>query len=388
MMQRLQGTIQTYAWGSTDFLPALLGQPETGEQQAELWLGAHPSAPSLVADRPLDQLIGEDPEATLGPAVVAEFGPMLPYLLKVLSAAEPLSLQAHPSRAQAEAGFAAEEAAGVDLGAPERTYRDDWPKPEMLCALETTDLLCGFREPRETYDLFERLGVPAAVELVAPLRDGGASELAEVFAQIMRLSGAQLSLVGEVARAAGQLGGDGQIAAELGARYPEDPGVLAALLMNRMTLQRNEAVFLDAGNLHAYVSGSGVEIMANSNNVLRGGLTSKHVNLGELLKILDFTPGFPALVSCVEERSGAWAYQTPASEFALWRLEVSSEVLVPATGTPRVLLVYEGSMSARAATAELGLARGQSAFLSAGEDVELIGDGTAFLAGPGVPDMS
>lgn len=385
-MQRLEGTVKTYAWGSKDFIPALLGRGASGEPQAELWLGAHPSAPSLVDDRWLDQLINENPNATVGARSVAEFGPVLPYLLKVLSAAEPLSLQAHPSRAQAEVGFAAEEAAGVNRDAPERTYQDDWPKPEMLYALEPAELLCGFREPSETYDLFEQLGGPSAIRLVAPLHKGGAAELAEVFARIMRLSGDELGVIAEVGRDSAHLNGDfARTAQELSERYPEDPGVLAALLMNRVTLQPGDAVFLDAGNLHAYQHGSGIEIMANSNNVLRGGLTAKHVNLDELLKILDFTPGVPELVPGVEEEPGAFAYRTPAREFALWRLEVSTAgVWIPAAGTGRVLLVVEGSVTARAPTAELRLARGQSAFVSADEDVRLVGAGVSFLAAPGV----
>ncbi|HEX8510284.1 MAG TPA: type I phosphomannose isomerase catalytic subunit, partial [Propionibacteriaceae bacterium] len=158
-MQRIEGTIQPYAWGSHTFIPELLGTEPTGEPQAELWLGAHSSSPAQVGGRGLDELVAADPDTFVGSASVAQFGPVLPYLLKVLAAAEPLSLQAHPSRAQAEAGFAAENAAGLALDAPDRTYRDNWPKPEMLCALGQADVLCGFREPASTYALFAELGV-------------------------------------------------------------------------------------------------------------------------------------------------------------------------------------------------------------------------------------
>jgi len=340
----------------------------------------------MVEDRPLDQVIADDPNATVGARAVAEFGPVLPYLMKVLAAAEPLSLQAHPSRAQAEAGYLAEEAAGVALDAPERTYRDDWPKPEMLCALEAADVLCGFREPSQTYALFEQLGVRAALDLVTPLRDRGNDALGEVFERILRLSEAELDVVAEVGRAAATLDGEfAGTARELAERYPHDPGVLAALLMNRVTLQPYEAVFLPAGNLHAYLRGSGVEIMANSNNVLRGGLTSKHVNVDELLKVLNFTSRFPSLVSCVEQPPGVWAYDTPAPEFALWRLEMAgAAVTVPAADAGRVLLVTAGSVTARTTEQELALPRGQAAFLGAGEDVRLGGTGVAFLGAPGL----
>ncbi|HYP46117.1 MAG TPA: mannose-6-phosphate isomerase, class I [Propionibacteriaceae bacterium] len=387
MISRMQGTIQRYAWGTTDFIAELLGREPSGEPQAELWLGAHPSTPSLVGDRPLTDLIAEDADAVVGSESVAAFGPTLPYLLKVLSAAAPLSLQAHPSRAQAKEGFAAEEAAGIARDAAERTYRDDWPKPEMLCALVETEILCGFRSPAETYALFEQLGLGSTRHLIEPLREGGAAELEQVFGDILRLGEDASSVIGEVAQAAQRADSDfARTARELAERYPKDPGVLAALLMNRLTLAPADAVYLPAGNLHAYLRGSGIEIMANSDNVLRGGLTSKHVDVEELRKVLDFTPGVPGLVSCVEEQPGLWTYETPAPEFALWRLELTGSPLrLPATASGRVLLVVDGSVSAHdEEQPALTLQRGQSAFVSAGEQVALEGTGTVFVAGPGV----
>jgi mannose-6-phosphate isomerase len=391
-VKRLEGTVQDYAWGSTDFIPELLGTEPTGKPQAELWLGGHASSPSTVDGRPLNELIESDPEGTLGAASVDEFGPQLPYLLKVLSAAKPLSLQAHPTRAQAEAGFAADEEAGLAGDAPTRTYKDTWPKPEMLCALVETEVLCGFREPAKTYALFEALGVPSALALVEPLREGGAEQLEEVFGAILRTEDAS-SLIGEVAQAADRIGGDrdealvlfARTAEELAGPYPDDPGVLAALLMNRVSLERNQAIFLGAGNLHAYLHGSAVEIMANSDNVLRGGLTSKHINVEELLKILDFTPGFSGFVDCLEHPDGVFAYRPSAPEFALWRLEPSGRTVpVPSVKSGRVLLVYEGSVVLSSSVEQLELGRGQSAFVPAGEDASLSGDGVVFVAGPGI----
>jgi mannose-6-phosphate isomerase len=392
MMERMEGKIQPYAWGSTSFIPDLLGIDRTDEPRAELWLGAHPLAPALVGGHPLDQLVANDPETMVGATSVATFGPRLPFLFKVLAAAKPLSLQAHPTRSQAEAGFTREQEAGIPRDAPDRTYRDGWPKPEVLCALSDAEVLCGFREPVQTFSLFETLGVSSALRLVEPLRDGGSSELREVFARILGLTGADRQVISEVAEAAQQVRDEeplaefAKTAGQLSALYPEDPGVLAALLMNRLSLRQNDAIFLPAGYLHAYLHGNGVEIMANSDNVLRGGLTSKHVDVAELMRVLNFTPGFAGLVPCAEESSGVWHYQSPAPEFALWRLEVSGvPTSLPSPQSGRVLLVTDGSVVARSPIAELTLHRGQSAFVTADEnDVRLDGQGVVFVAGPGV----
>ena len=389
-MERMTGVIQPYVWGSPAVIPALLGVEPTGEPQAELWLGAHPNAPSLAGGRRLDAWVAEDPEAVVGVKSVERFGPRLPYLMKVLAADKPLSLQAHPSREQAEVGYAREQAAGIARDAPQRVYRDGWPKPEILCALADTEALCGFREPTETYALFEALGVEAATRLVDPLRKGGAAALEEVFGRLLRLDDRERSVVAEVAAAGAASSGEddvrqfGQTAVELAEHYPGDPGVLAALLMNRLSFGRYDALFLPAGNLHAYLRGSGVELMANSDNVMRGGLTPKHIDIPELLSVLDFTPAVPQLVACVESEPGVWRYQTPAPEFVLWRLDVAGELTVPGSGSGRVLLVTDGAVAATHGTAELPLRRGQAAFLTAEEDVRLSGSATVFVGAPGV----
>lgn len=400
MIERMTGTIQPYAWGSPTFIPELLGEQPDGEPQAELWLGAHSSSPSTVGGTALTDLIRDDPAGILGAASVEAFGARLPYLLKVLAADKPLSLQAHPSRAQAEAGFAREEKAGIALDAPDRLYRDDWPKPEVLCALMDSEALCGFRDPQETYALFEQLGVANVVRLVAELGDSSiepAQALEMVFGRLLRLSDDDLEVVDEVVRAATKAAAEAEGEAEgqfqkfvftardLGGHYPRDPGVLAALLLNRVSLHLNDAVFLSAGNLHAYLHGGGVEVMANSDNTMRGGLTPKHVDVNELLALLDFTPGFPGLVQPVEESPGLWRYPTPAPEFALWRAEVAgAEIELPASDLGRVLLVTAGSVTLSSPSGELTLTRGQSAFASAEETVRVTGQGTLFVGAPGV----
>jgi mannose-6-phosphate isomerase len=394
MMERLAGVVQPYAWGSPTVIPELLGVEPTGHPQAELWFGAHPLAPSIAAGEPLDKIVDRDPETVVGKASVDAFGPRLPFLVKIIAAERPLSLQAHPTRQQAEAGYAREEAAGVPRDAPHRTYRDGWPKPEVLCALRDTEALCGFRNPTETHALFERLGVARALPLVAPLNDQSlppVERLSIVFGRLLRLEADQRPVVDEVMAAAAQVSADRELdqfartATAIGSFYPGDPGVLAALLMNRITLRPNEALYLPAGNLHAYLSGGGVEIMANSDNVLRGGLTPKHIDVTELLRVVDFTPGFGGLVAPVEESPGAWRYPTPAPEFALWRLETGEEPLaLPGTGGGRILLVTEGSVLLRSASEVLALARGESALVTADEKASLGGVATVFVGAPGV----
>jgi mannose-6-phosphate isomerase len=260
--------------------------------------------------------------------------------------------------------------------------------------LVETEALCGFRDPGETYRLFEKLGVTSAVELVAPLAVADVppeERLSVVFSRLLRLRPDQRSVISQVAQAADAADGPDDLvsfartAGGLHAYYPGDPGVLAALLMNRITLQSGDALFMPPGNLHAYLSGGGVEIMANSDNVMRGGLTPKYVNIDELLAILDFTPGLRGLITPLEESRGLWRYPTPALEFALWRIEPHGEpVAVPAGTTGRILLVTDGELTAISPRAKLDLVRGEAAILTAGEEAVVTGSGTAFVGGPGV----
>ena len=394
MIKRLTGTIQPYAWGSRTMIPELLGLPPTGEPQAELWLGAHPMAPSLAEGERLDQLVAENPAGVIGARPYAVFGPRLPFLMKIIAADRPLSLQAHPSRAQAEAGFAEEESAGIPAYASNRTYRDTWPKPEVLCALGPTEALCGFRDPIETYRLFEEFGVPGALGIVRELNDGSRDpedRLKDVFRHLLRLSGGERAVIHQAAGVAESFRGTGPVGSfaatirELAAHYPADPGVLAALLMNRITLHRHDAIFLAAGKLHAYLRGGGVEIMANSDNVMRGGLTPKFINVDELLKVLDFRPGVPDLVRPTEQAPGIWHYAAPAQEFSLWRLDVDRVPIdMPGTEVGRIVLVTEGSVQLESASRYLALRKGESALITAGDPVSVRGSGTVFVGSPGL----
>jgi mannose-6-phosphate isomerase len=362
MIERMVGRIKTYAWGSVDAIPELLGVAPTGEPQAELWLGAHPLDPSTVAGTPLHDLLNDNPLEMLGSTSVETFGPRLPYLMKVFAAAQPLSLQTHPSRRQAEEIFRREEKSGVPVNAPSRVCRDTWPKPELLCALTETVALCGFRSPEQSYRLFHRLGAPAALEILAPLRCGNSRPLRAVLERTL-LCADRPDVVADVVARSAEVLADPELAdpelaelahtaVELARFHPGDPGILAALLMNSVRLRPTEALFLPAGTLHAYVRGTGVEIMANSDNVLRAGLTRKHVDVGQLLAVLDFTPRAGKITAPVQLGVGLWAYPVPTPEFALWRLEVGNQgVELPGSGSGRVVLVTDGSATVTSALA-------------------------------------
>lgn len=328
-MERIDAVVQSYPWGSRTLLAELMGNAAPTERpQAEAWFGAHPLAPSKVGGRPLTDVIADDPAAALGRAAELADG-ALPFLLKVLAAEEPLSLQAHPTLEQAREGFAAEDAAGIPLTAPNRNYRDRNHKPELVVAVTRFDALAGFRPVARTLELFRELAVPELDHYTVLL--GGGSEadgLRALFTTWLTLPPRVLDDLVEVVRARCEAyEGDGWVAevaattADIAARYPGDPGVLASLLLNRITLEPGQGIYMGAGKLHAYLSGMGVEVMANSDNVLRGGLTSKHVDIVELLRVLDFEPSVDPVVRPVGD-GGVYWYATPAEEFRLTRIEV------------------------------------------------------------------
>ncbi|MER5707604.1 mannose-6-phosphate isomerase, class I [Streptomyces sp. NPDC042898] len=379
-MDRLVNTVRPYAWGSTTAIPALLGVAPTGEPQAEMWMGAHPGAPSRTERGPLDRLIDADPVRELGEAAVGKFGPRLPFLLKVLAAGAPLSLQVHPDLAQARAGFAAEEAAGIPVDAPHRTYKDANHKPELICALTPFEGLCGFRAPAEAADLIAALGVDSLKPYVDLLHaHPEEAALREVLTALLTADHEEMAhTVAEAAAAADRLGGAHAPFASLAHHYPSDPGVIAAMLLNHVLLQPGEALYLGAGVPHAYLDGMGVEIMANSDNVLRCGLTPKHVDVPELLRVVRFEPNDPGVLRPEASPSGEEVYDTPIDEFRLSRF-VRAEGAAPTdvtTPTPQILLAVAG----RPKAGEVTLAPGESVFVPAGENTELSGEGTVFRA--------
>ncbi|MEU8774543.1 mannose-6-phosphate isomerase, class I [Streptomyces sp. NPDC048606] len=381
-MDRLTNTIRPYAWGSTTAIPTLLGVEPTGEPQAEMWMGAHPGAPSRLdrgeGETTLSAVIAADPEGQLGAAAVARFGPRLPFLLKLLAAGAPLSLQVHPDLDQARAGFEDEERRGVPIDAGHRNYKDANHKPELICALTPFDGLCGFRPPREAADLLEGLGVDSLKPYVDLLRaHPEEAALREVLTAVLTADRAEMArTVTEAAAAAERLGGPYAPYAGLVHDYPGDPGVIAAMLLNHVRLQPGEAMFLGAGVPHAYLDGLGVELMANSDNVLRCGLTPKHVDVPELLKVVIFEPSAPGLLR--PEGDGEEVYETPIDEFRLSRFVLAAGG-APRTlpdATPQILLCTAGGPAVDGVT----LAPGESVFVPAGEKVELSGTGTVFRA--------
>ena len=375
-MELLDNPIQRYAWGSPTAIPTLLGKAPDGTPQAELWLGAHPSAPSrLRTGNSLEELISEAPQRLLGDDSLDRFGPRLPFLLKVLAAGQPLSLQAHPSLDQARVGFAREEMAGVPLGAPHRNYKDANHKPEIICALTEFHALCGFRKVSESVRLFAALGLETSLLMEKGLK----AYFEYVMTQPTEARGALVDSLVEAARKKVKgFEAECQLASRLHALYPRDVGIVGALLLNLVTLQPGEALYLDAGNLHAYLEGTGVELMANSDNVLRGGLTPKHVDVPELLSVLNFTDGPPEILKPSPQPEAV--YRTSAPDFRLSRIAVVGKpVTLPARGA-QVLLVVEGEVLVKG----MKLRCGSSVFIGADEGaVAISGTGTVFRATPG-----
>lgn len=387
MLARLEGALRDYAWGSRRILAELEGRSSpTPTPEAERWFGAHPTAPAILrladgTDRPLDAAIAADPGGLLGTEVTARFGPRLPFLVKLLAAAEPLSLQAHPAADRAQAGFADEEARGVPLDAPHRRYRDPWPKPELLRALTPFTALCGFRAPADTLELLAVLEVAELAWLVDDLHRDGEAAIAPAVRRLLTLPEADRGpIVRAVASRAAELTEDADWGAEcdilrlLAARYPDDPGVVVALLMRLLHLAPGDALHLPAGNLHAHLDGAGIEVMATSDNVLRGGLTAKHVDVDELLAVLDDLPGQVPWVDRVPGVPGETVLPVPTPFFRLSELTPgrSFERSPGDPGTveldrrgPQVLLCTAGRVQVSADGASLALGRGQAAFTAA-----------------------
>ena len=394
----LEPIVQPYAWGSRTVLAELQGRQAPAEgPEAELWMGAHPSAPSgLGRDgvrTTLDAVIAADPAGELGAECAALFGGRLPFLLKVLAADKALSIQVHPSRAQAEAGFREETELGLRPGDKARNYVDDWPKPEILCALTRFEVLAGMRTAPDAAELLRELGVG---ELEPVAADLAAAEVPEALAAALGRvlswpAESRAALIASVVAACDRLGATGSRYApacraivRLDAEHPGDLGIVAALLLRHAVLQPAEAVFLPAGGLHSYLHGIGVELLANSDNVVRAGLTGKHIDVPELLKLTDPTVPVPV----IEPRplgDGVFVYDSPAPEFRLYRAELSAgAITLPGRG-PRLVLCADGAMSLRSAAGELTALRGESCFLSAADGVVTVtGPAVIFLAETGI----
>ncbi|MEU1972486.1 mannose-6-phosphate isomerase, class I [Microbacterium sp. NPDC019599] len=406
MLVPLVNEPRDYAWGSTTLIAELEGRAPNGRPEAEVWYGDHPGDPAVVPDgRGLGEWLGEEGVATGAPR-------RLPYLLKVLAAASPLSIQAHPSKRQAEEGFAREEAAGIPRDAAERTYRDDNHKPELIVAVsETFTALAGLRDIDATRRLLAELG-DAAEPLAARLAGsvptppppgadapGGASGRVGPAAESLRdtiawlLSGTAHAEVEAVVAAAAtaaseEFAADLALSRHLNDAYPGDPGVVVALLMNLVELRRGEAIFVPAGVLHAYIAGLGVELMAASDNVLRGGLTPKHIDVAELLSVLDPTPGPPPVLRPTRNATGLERF-APAgiADFALLhtRVGADAETEVALDGVA-VAIVTSGEVEVEGAVTGIRetLIPGRGLLVTPDEgSIRARGTGELFVATPG-----
>jgi mannose-6-phosphate isomerase len=409
----LVAPVRDYAWGSRTAIAHLQDRPApTGRPEAEAWFGAHPGAPSTTGDtrRALTDVIADDPTGTLGDEVARRFDGRLPFLVKLLAADAPLSLQAHPDAAQAAAGFAAEEAGGIARDAPHRLYRDSWPKPELLHALTPFTALCGFRGPPRTARFIEALDVPRLSALAHRLATDDQLALApaiewalrsgrdEAAAALPDLRAAAARMCDRLAGAGGTPSTDGHHApegwwglaarwlVELVDRYPDDPGTIVALLLRVIELQPGEAIHLPAGNLHAYLAGVGVEVMASSDNVLRGGLTAKHVDVDALLEVVD-ARFLPVPFAPFDQLDGEVVHVTPTPHFRLAHRNLGPEPVVLPRRGPEILLAIGGSAQVTADGATVALGPGQGAFVPASTTVvTACGDARLFRTTPGDPD--
>ena len=386
MFVRIGNTPRDYAWGSTTAIAGLLGTEPSGGPEAELWLGAHPGSPARVLD----------PASTDGAADLAawERTSDLPYLLKVLAADGPLSLQAHPSPEQARAGFERENAAGLAPDSADRNYKDPFHKPELIFALsDPFEALCGFRDPAESRSALERL---AAASTGGAVISGFARTLDGEPGAVLRratewLLGGDTDvdlLVAEVVAAAHALPDDrdADTVRMLDAAFPGDPGIVLALLLNRATLRPGEVLYLPAGNIHAYLKGLGIELMAASDNVLRGGLTRKRIDVPELVSVLDFSPIRATPLAPEHPSSGVEVFRPDVPDFQLARVVLDRDVTEARLDLPgtAIALCTDGAVTLTGASGGTALRRGEATVVTADEGAVSItgGPGAVFVATP------
>ena len=374
MLVRLSGDIKSYAWGSKSLIQEHLGLGDPREPVAEAWFGTHSGGPSidLESGKTLSELIDSK----------------LPFLAKFLAAESPLSIQVHPNQNQARSGFTREQALGLDLSDPKRNYRDDSHKPEILVALSPFSALCGFRPKGELHEIFVAFAASDARfgELAAKLANG--SDLKEIFADLLQDKDLAIRFDGTVGQSA-FLGPNQvlvsqaqELALSLLQQHPADPGAMVALMLNHLSLDPGQAIFLPAGNLHAYLSGLGVEVMAASDNVIRGGLTQKHVDKVELLKVTDFTELLEPIVTPVKLAEGFFEYLVAAEEFKLYRAELTGSNLLADLDLPAGAMVIctAGEVAVSTSLEERKVLRkGDVVYLSGAKKFSFTGSGTVFV---------
>lgn len=379
-MFELNNAIRDYHWGSDSEISDLLNLPAEITPQAEMWLGAHPGCPSRLADEDvaLNDFIAQDPQHILGTTVAQRFG-RLPYLFKVLSATQPLSIQTHPTLKQAQERFASENASGKAMDAADRNYKDDNHKPEMLYALTDFVALSGFRQPAQIIkDLRLVSGELPANQLGEVKRIigllQGSDPLAQTFKHILTAGVPVAQAVEQICAAiesSAKLSSNIHFAelVSINKIYPNDPGVLVALLLNLVFLEPGQAISLGAGNVHAYLRGLGIEVMANSDNVLRGGLTSKHIDVPELLDVTIAQPSPAPILEPVALANHDRLYKPEFEEFQLQVLDPTqpgqaSDLQLHGAA---IILCTAGEFLIRTQEGQRTITRGQSWFITAAE---------------------
>jgi len=377
MMQYLKPSLQTYAWGSHSYIQELLQLKAQGPL-AEAWYGAHPKAPSAVEDQSLIELISADPSFWLGPDLHS-----LPFLLKILAAEQALSIQVHPSKSQAEEGFARENELGIPLNDPTRNYRDDNHKPELIMSLTEFHALTGLRDFHQIAKSFDYCKVGSFFAHFRSFCDHPSLDSFTRLYQEILCREPLPNLSKHIAKLDPQGKWAQEIAwmQELIKLYPSDRSVISPLFMNLIQLKPFEAIFIDAGMVHAYLKGAGIEIMACSDNVLRAGLSPKHIDVPELMKTVNIQAQTPQIIQPRVIKNQLTAYPAVAKDFALYRIKVEGEMPLPDLPGPRILLCLSGAAKLSRPRQELDLIRSQSIIIPHAEQMlSLAGKAEIILA--------
>ncbi|MFV9996915.1 MAG: mannose-6-phosphate isomerase [Arsenophonus endosymbiont of Dermacentor nuttalli] len=386
-MFKMINKIQYYDWGSKDALTKLYHiQNPQYLPMAELWMGAHPKASSIVEDFKtqqkisLDKLIATDPAYYLGKKIAKKFH-RLPFLFKVLCAAQPLSIQVHPDKIAAETGFKRENATGIALNSPNRNYKDDNHKPELIYALTPFKALNSFRPLKEIANLLQPIA-HASLTIQLFIETPTEKHLAQLFSYLLSLSIIEKQPLFTALSTALQQekGKPWDAIKKIAPLYPDDNGLFAPLLLNIIELQPGEAMFLYARTPHAYIEGVGLEVMANSDNVLRAGLTSKHIDIAELLANLDFIakPNNTLLLQ-PNIRNNEFCYPIPVDDFAFSLYIIDNHLTTIENNSATILFCVEGKISITSESQTAEILSGESIFISASEK-QIILNGRGKLA--------
>ena len=385
-MQKLINSVQNYAWGSQTALTDLYGIPNPDNlPMAELWMGAHPKSSSKIEDasgnvRALRDVIEADKTALLGNAVADRFGE-LPFLFKVLCADQPLSIQVHPNKKASELGFAKDNAAGIPLDAAERNYKDPNHKPELVFALTPFLAMNAFREFSEIVSLLQPVA-GAHTAIAHFLENPDAASLSQLFASLLNMQGDEKSHALAILKTAldSQQGEPWQTIRVISEFYPDDSGLFSPLLLNVVKLNPGDAMFLFAETPHAYLQGVALEVMANSDNVLRAGLTPKYIDIPELVANVKFVAKPAADLLTQPVKNGAELdFPIPVEDFAFSLHDLSHTETTVAQESAAILFCVEGEAVLNKGEQRLVLKPGESAFIAANESSITI-SGTGRLA--------